>query len=87
MIGHPHDHDLDLADVRVRNNSSGETRTAAEDSNAPDRWVNWNWLYWDSAGQSARILGLGGGVDDESLHPWRGYRVWTEADGLTLIVP
>jgi photosystem II stability/assembly factor-like uncharacterized protein len=87
LIGHPYDTDLELAQVRVRNNATGETRSPQEDNAAPDHWVNWNWLYWDSAQRTVRILGIQLGSDDDSLRPWRGYCVWTEADDLTLIVP
>jgi len=43
-------------------------------------------LWWYSAGDEWRILGLQGG-DDDTLHPWYGYLIWANTRHLTLIVP
>jgi Tol biopolymer transport system component len=85
-IGHPFADDRPLDACFVRNNGTGQIRTAEEDFRAPDGWVNWNLLWWLSALDSWGILGLVGG-DDDTLHPWYGYLVWSNERGLTLIVP
>ena len=57
-----------------------------QDAAAPDPWLNWNWIFWDSYVDTARILSMGGG-DDDSLRPWYGYRVWADVGNLRLTVP
>jgi hypothetical protein len=86
LIGHPYEQSVPLADCLVRREATGQLRTPGEDAGAADPWVNWNLIYWDSAANTARILSLSGG-DDDSLRAWHGYCMWTNADGLTLIVP
>jgi carboxypeptidase T len=85
-IGHPHLESVPLAQVSVTNTANGRTRTAVEDAHAANPWVNWNWIFWDSARDTARILGLADS-DDDTLRPWRGYLVWTRRDGLVLTIP
>jgi hypothetical protein len=85
-IGQPFNHDTLIETCRIRNNTLGLTRSAAEDSNAPDAWLNWNWLWWDSTLDSWKLAGLQL-VDDTALHPWYGYLVWANTRDLTLIVP
>ena len=62
-------------------------RTQAEDAAAADPWLNWNWVYWDPSVQTARIMSPSGGGDDQSVHPWYGYRIWVNTDAVTLIFP
>ena len=85
-IGHPFDHDTPLLDVSVRDNGSGITRTGWDDYQDPNGWVNWNILWWDSSVDSWKLLGFEG-ADDDTLHAWYGYLVWSNVDDLTLIVP
>jgi len=63
----------------------GVTRTVAQDKAAASPWLNWNWIYWDSAGQTARIMDPTGGGDDLWIHPWWGYRVWANTEDVTII--
>ena len=84
-IGQPFDHVSPQSGTYVRNNATSQVRSATEDCNAPDPWINWNWLYWDSVGDSARICCFAGGSDDTMLRPWYGYRVWVNVDNLTLV--
>ena len=65
----------------------GVTRTVAQDKAAASPWLNWNWIYWDSAGQTARIMDPTGGGDDLWIHPWWGYRVWANTENVTIIFP
>jgi hypothetical protein len=86
LMGHPMNHATLLSLVSVRNNTLGQTRTAAEDRGAADPWVNWNWIYWDSARDTAKLLSLSGG-DDDALRPWYGYLLWSNTENLTLLIP
>jgi Tol biopolymer transport system component len=85
-IGQPFDHDTLLADCVIRNNGIGQSRTPAQDRQAADPWLNWNFLWWHSGEDSWKILSLSGG-DDDTLHPWYGYMVWANTRYLSLIVP
>jgi len=85
-IGQPFNHNTRLDACLVRRNSTGEVRTAQEDYAAPDGWLNWNMLWWNSTQDSWSILALHGG-DDNALHPWYGYLVWSNVRDTTLIVP
>jgi hypothetical protein len=84
-VGVPSTQDIAGSGLSVR---KGEvTRTAAEDAAAPDRWLNWNWVYWDPTERTAKIMNPFGSGDDESLHPWWGYFVWSNTEDVTLIYP
>ena len=85
-IGHPFEKDLDLTNVSVFKIAGGQTRTALEDFDAADPWLNWNLLYWDSGVDTCKILGIVGG-DDDTLHAWYGYRLWANVEGLRLRIP
>jgi hypothetical protein len=85
-IGHPFTQDTLLGDIAVRENTSGQTRSAWTDYAAERSWVNWNLMYWDAASDSWMILGLEG-ADDSRLRPWRAYLIWSMRGNLTLIVP
>jgi hypothetical protein len=75
-----------LADCVVRNNGTDEERTAWEDHRSPDAWLNWNLLWWNSPPDAWHLLSLEGG-DDDTLHPWYGYLLWSNVRDCTLIVP
>ena len=83
----PKDSATTMANVSVRNEVTGQLRTAAQDNAAPDPWLNWNWLYWDSTHDTAAICTAFGGGDDNTLRPWYGYRVWSNAEDLKIFVP
>jgi hypothetical protein len=86
-VGLPRTHDMALDQLSVQNNDTGQTRTAAQDyASGGDAWINWNWLFWDSRADTARILSFSG-ADDTNLHPWRGYRLWANRRNLTILVP
>jgi hypothetical protein len=72
-------------DLRVR--KGGSTRTPVEDAAAADPWLNWNWIFWNPALQTAGIMDPFGGADDETLHPWYGYRVWFNTENVTVVFP
>jgi hypothetical protein len=46
-IGQPFDHDTLLSTCRIRNNTTGITRTAIEERTAASAWINWNPLWWN----------------------------------------
>jgi hypothetical protein len=72
-IGQPFDHDTPLADISIRNNTLGVTRTAEEDASAgTGAWANWNLLWWNSPRDTWELTGFRG-ADDDTLHPWYAY--------------
>jgi len=86
-VGFPKNGNVPLSGVTVHNKTTNETRTAAQDSGAgANAWINWNWLYWNSTLDTAQILGLSG-ADDYLLHPWQGYRLWSNVANLEVIYP
>jgi hypothetical protein len=86
-IGYPRTYDMLEAGLFVRNDVSGDVRSCWDDYHAPDPWVNWNMLFWDPVARTTRILSPFGGGDDDTMHEWLGYRVWTNREDLSLIVP
>ena len=88
LVGTPYDLVINMDDLRVKHVPSGVIRTAAEDIDAGDPWLNWNSIYLNSATGSFEIAApsdLGG--DDDSLRPWYGYAVYSYTDDLELLVP
>ena len=85
-IGVPGMANVPLATFSIRNLVTGEERTAVEDEDSGQPWMNWNWTYWDSVQRRAAICSMGGG-DDTITHPWYGYRTWTNVDNLELLIP
>jgi len=84
-VGVPGEEDLVGTGLSVRRGKV--TRTAAEDRDAADPWLNWNWVYWNPVAREARIMNPFGGGDDTSLHPWYGYRVWSNTENVTIVFP
>jgi hypothetical protein len=87
LIGCPRNWPVPLAGVRVRNEVTGEVRTALEDASHPSPWLNWHWVYWDSVEDCAQILTPDSTGDDFALRPWLGYWVWANQERITVIVP
>ena len=85
-IGQPHNSATGLEAMSVQDQITGQVRTAQEDYDSPNPWLNWNFVYFDSYVDTYRISSLAGG-DDDSARPWYGYRVWSFKEDLTLIVP
>ena len=84
-VGVPGTSDIAAMDLSVR--KGGVTRTATEDQSDAHPWLNWNWVYWDSAVQTARIMNPFGGGDDTTIYLWYGYRVWANTEDVTIIYP
>jgi hypothetical protein len=84
-VGVPSKQDIWGLDIQVAR--GGETRTPAQDESAPQPWINWNWVFWDSALQTACIMNPFGGGDDECVRSWSGYLVWAYTEGVTIIFP
>jgi serine protease AprX len=84
--GQPMNHTTLLSALSIRNNTLGQTRTAIEDRNAADPWINWNWVFWDSHLETAKLVSFSAG-DDDRLRPWYGYLLWSRTSNLTLLVP
>jgi hypothetical protein len=85
-IGYPHWGGTLLADCLVTNLDLGQTRTVQQDVGSAQPWVNWNWLYFDAQARTARICSTWGG-DDDTLHSWYGYMVWTNTEHLVVEIP
>jgi hypothetical protein len=68
---------------------SRPTRTPEEDASSPKPLLNWNFLWWDSVNDTAKIASPQGGADDDMLRPWRGYRLYANlgSEGSDLLVP
>jgi hypothetical protein len=67
-----------------------QVRTPVQDRTAPDPWINWNFIYWDSVFDTPKIATLSGlGGEDDMLRPWHGYLVWGNIghDNIHLLVP
>jgi hypothetical protein len=86
-IGLPKDAPVALAGMSVRNELTREVRTCAQDYESPVPWLNWNWLYWDSARDSVSLCAPFGPAEDHDLRPWYGYRVWSNVGDLKIITP
>jgi predicted outer membrane repeat protein len=78
---------LDIAGLDLCVSKDGQARMAGQDIIAPDPWLNWNWVYWDSQQKTCAIMNPFGGADDDTLHPWYGYMVWANTDNVTIIFP
>jgi hypothetical protein len=85
MIAIPNGQSLWQGHILVRNNATGEIRTAVQDRQAAEHWLNWNWVYWDFARSTYDIVGLGN--DDEMVQPWYSYQLWAYQRDLTLFFP
>jgi hypothetical protein len=85
MIAIPNGQPLWQGDILVKNNGTGEIRTAVEDRAAAEHWLNWNWVFWNFVGSTYDIVGLGN--EDEMVQPWYSYQVWAYQRDLTLIFP
>jgi hypothetical protein len=84
-VGVPGVQEIAAEDLSVRR---GETiRTPAMDYRAADPWLNWNWVYWDPAARAPGVMNPFGSWDDAWLHPWYGYRVWANTEGVTIVFP
>ena len=85
-IGVPSSSDVSVYDLTVSVGDS--TRSVTTDSGSADPWVNWNWVWWDPIDRTAEVVGpSSSAVDDRFLHPWYGYRVWANVDGVTITFP
>jgi hypothetical protein len=87
LVGCPRNSPLPLAAVSVRNEETGQVRTAMQDMGSETPWLNWNWMLWDSVEHQPQILRPDQEGDDFALRPWLGYWMWSLRGNLTLIVP
>jgi hypothetical protein len=84
-VGVPSTQQIRACDLMVR--KDGVTRSAAEDSHHSAPWLNWNWIYWNPVTRGAEIMDPFGTGDDDRLRPWRGYFVWANTGGVTIVFP
>jgi C1A family cysteine protease len=84
-VGVPSVRDVRGLDLSV--SKGGATRTASQDRHAAQPWLNWNWIFWDSSRQVYGIMDPFGAGDDMSIHPWWGYRVWSNTEEVTIVIP
>jgi hypothetical protein len=88
-VGVPATHDVFQGDIVIYNAALDEYRTVEDDATEPDgeRWLNPNWVYWNSVDRTAEICVFNGSGDDTYVRPWRQYQVWSHVGGLTLYFP
>jgi hypothetical protein len=86
-IGHPFAYPVALADTWVRDGLTGEVRGAWADWTAPDPWISWFIIYWDTSERQMKMLSLDASGDDDMLRPWNGYCVWANRPDMVLVVP
>jgi beta propeller repeat protein len=79
--------DVELSCCLVRDNRTGQIRTALADRAAQSPWINWQFIYWDTADDMAKIVGLDDAGDSRVLRAWYGYRLWVCRDDIDLILP
>jgi outer membrane protein assembly factor BamB len=84
-VGVPGTDDIIGLDLQVQ--KGDEVRTPDQDRAAPNPWLNWNWIYWDPGAQTAKIMNPMGTGDDEWLHLWWGYWVWSNTEDVTIVFP
>jgi hypothetical protein len=51
-------------------------RTAWEDYNSPDPWINWAWTFYDTYKQAPKTFTPYAPFGNNVCYPWLGYRVW-----------
>ena len=78
--------------MKVRKDLTGEVRTVAQDAAmGAGAWLNYNWVFYDSADRTVRLVNYMPGADDTLLRPWFGYQVFVgtlpPGETYTLIVP
>ena len=90
-LGYPHLWPVELKALKVR--YGAEVRTAQQDAANAKPWLNWNWVYWDSVVDTAKLCAFAGG-DDTMIRPWYHYRIWfnipaapNDPNGPFLIIP
>jgi hypothetical protein len=83
-IGYPKNVTRPLADTELHKWDGDVYRSALEDYESADPWINWNWLFWNSKLDTVQILSFAG-ADDTQLRPWYGYRVWVNTEGIEVI--
>ena len=83
IVGYPFAQGQSLANIRV----SDGYRVLSMDEAISSHWVEPVMHYWDTDSASYKSVGLSGGVDDTSLHPWYGYWIRSRKADLALIIP
>jgi hypothetical protein len=89
MIAIPNGQPLWMGNILVKNNGTLEIRSALDDRQAADSWLNWNWVYWSFAGSTYDIVGppTPAQLPSEYVKPWYSYQLWAYQRDLTLIFP
>lgn len=87
-IGCPFDAVIPFDDLSIRDENTGNVRSATEDLNSADPWLNWALQYYDTAAGEFKEAGPSElGLDDSQIRPWYGYIAYSNYDDLTLLVP
>jgi hypothetical protein len=69
--------------VSVQYPVGGTVRTATQDRNSADPWLNWGWSFWDTYGQSAKTFTPYLAFGNNTAYPWIGYRVYVNVGTAT----
>ena len=85
-----------MDDVQVEYPIGGEVRTATEDRESGNPWLNWGWAWWDAVRQAPRTFTPYLPFGNNVCMPWVGYRAYAnigtavgpdDPDQVTLIWP
>jgi hypothetical protein len=74
-----------IGHILIRNEATGEIRTALSDRDAAQPWLNWNWVFWDVNRRTYDLVGFGN--TETMVKPWYEYEIWALQSDLTLIFP
>jgi hypothetical protein len=87
-IGCPFDAVIPFDDLSIRDENTGNVRSATEDLNSADPWLNWALQYYDTGAGAFKEAGPSElGLDDDAMRAWYGYIAYSNYDNLTLLVP
>lgn len=73
--------------ISVVDVNTGDRRTALEDMNSGDPWLNWKWYYYNPITDLQEIASPEEGYDDIMVRPWFGYKVWANRGGVAVFIP
>jgi hypothetical protein len=79
-VGKPQDTQLGYPDfmgqVQVQYPVGGTIRTAEQDRNSANPWLNWGWAFWDTYLQATKTFTPYTSFGNNCCYPWVGYRAY-----------